>query len=287
MQALNTVTPKLNLLVAYPYLSKPFIKLIAENQQNIRFLLDSGAFTAQTLGKKISLDDYCRFIESLPFKPWRYFTLDVIGDPGQTLANYQKMLDRGFKPVPILTQGEDFSVMDDFWKTSDVVGIGGLVHVPLKAKQKFIYDVMQYAKGRRVHWLGFCNDQFVKYFRPYMCDSSAWRAAQRFGLMNIYLGLGRNTTLKKTELINKPSQEILNRIVSWGFDPYSLKILKNWHGNSALSNRINAASFVDKSCDYEKHLSVKLFLATAAECHGKVLIEAINRKVKLYDTHYF
>lgn len=62
-QELSTPIPKLNLLVAYPYMSQVKIDLIRQNSGVIRFLLDSGAFTAQQLGEKISLDEYCKFIE--------------------------------------------------------------------------------------------------------------------------------------------------------------------------------------------------------------------------------
>lgn len=150
------------------------------------------------------------------------------------MRNYEIMLSRGFKPVPILTQGESFSVMDEFWKTSDVVGVGGLVGVPLKEKQRFIYEVMKHANGRRVHWLGFVNDQFVKYFRPYMCDSSAFTGADRFGQLMIYAGNGRYRMLKKTDFSKKPDEAVLRKIICWGFNPYQLKSVKNWHGGEAL-----------------------------------------------------
>lgn len=277
---MSTFIPKLNLLVAYPYMTKSKIDLINQNQDNIRFLLDSGAFTAQTLGKKISLDEYCKFIESLPFEPWKYFTLDVIGDPEKTLRNYETMLSRGFKPVPILTQGESFSVMDEFWKTSDVVGVGGLVDVPLKKKQRFIYDVMKHANGRKVHWLGFTNDQFVKYFRPYMCDSSSFTSSLRYGMVNIYLGNGRSKAFQKSDFSKKPDEAILRKITSWGFNPYDLQYKKSWHGVRSLSGKVSACSYVEKSCDYEKNISVKLFLACATEHEMLNLIQAINQKVK-------
>ena len=277
---MSTFIPKLNLLVAYPYMTKSKIDLINQNQDNIRFLLDSGAFTAQTLGKKISLDEYCKFIESLPFEPWKYFTLDVIGDPEKTLRNYETMLSRGFKPVPILTQGESFSVMDEFWKTSDVVGVGGLVDVPLKKKQRFIYDVMKHANGRKVHWLGFTNDQFVKYFRPYMCDSSSFTSSLRYGMVNIYLGNGRSKAFQKSDFSKKPDEAILRKITSWGFNPYDLQYKKSWHGGRSLSGKVSACSYVEKSCDYEKNISVKLFLACATEHEMLNLIQAINQKVK-------
>ncbi len=80
---------KLSCLAAYPYMSPPTVDMLNRNKDNLRFLLDSGAFTAWKAGKPIALDDYCKFLDTLPFKPWRYFTLDVIGDPKNTLKNRQ------------------------------------------------------------------------------------------------------------------------------------------------------------------------------------------------------
>lgn len=119
--------PRLNVLVAYPYATPQVVEQLRQCGPDLRFLLDSGAFTAWKAGKPIELDDYCRFLEALPVKPWRYFALDVIGDPHGTMRNYEAMLRRGFSPVPIFTRGEDPSVLEDYYKTSDVVGIGGLV----------------------------------------------------------------------------------------------------------------------------------------------------------------
>ena len=97
---------KLNCLVAYPYCSPDLMgKMKRFPQDRLRFLLDCGAFTAWQTGKKIELDDYCKFVETCDPKPWRYFSLDVIGDAEKTAANFEKMLERGFKPVPRLGGG--------------------------------------------------------------------------------------------------------------------------------------------------------------------------------------
>ena len=87
-----------NVLVAYPYLCKMDVSTLSP-QEGVRLLVDCGAFTAYKSGKEIRLDDYCRFLESLPFKPFGYFSLDVIGDPDKTTRNYQIMLERVFKPI--------------------------------------------------------------------------------------------------------------------------------------------------------------------------------------------
>jgi len=162
------------------------VKLLQENRDNVRFLLDSGAFTAWKAGKPIALDDYCRFIESLPFESWRYFMLDVIGDPAATMRNYETMLKRGFNPIPIFTRGEDPSVLDDYYKTSDLVAIGGLVGTP--GNKGFVKGIMEKVGGRRVHWLGFFDCNFVKHYRPYSCDSSTWKVGATFKNFNVVDG---------------------------------------------------------------------------------------------------
>lgn len=108
-QELDTNTPRLNFLVAYPYCKPDVFEVLKNQTLPYRFLLDSGAFTAHNAGKVITLDDYCRFIEAMPIKPWRYFQLDVVGDPEKTARNYEKMLERGFTPVPVFTHNESLS----------------------------------------------------------------------------------------------------------------------------------------------------------------------------------
>ena len=77
----------MNVLMAYPYLTPPALKFWRDNQDSIDMLVDSGAFTAWKSGNPIQLDDYCRFLDGLEMKPWRYFALDVIGDPAATEKN--------------------------------------------------------------------------------------------------------------------------------------------------------------------------------------------------------
>lgn len=253
---------KANILVAYPYMTPPVIKTLRQNREHIRFLLDSGAFTAWKSGKPIELDEYCRFIEKLPFEPWRYFTLDVIGDPEGSMRNYEKMLSRGFKPVPIFTRGEDPSVLDDYYKTSDVVGIGGLVGT--KGNKAFVNGIMKHVGKRKVHWLGFTPIDFIKYYKPYMCDSSAWESGARYGTIRLYMGKGLFQSINKKDFEKKPSKKIIERIKRLGINPFSLKKLENWQGGPSVSRNLCAASGVSLSIDLEENLNVKFFNAAAA-----------------------
>ena len=107
---------RLNILVAYPYMNPQVIESLRRCGSWLRFTLDSGAFTAWKAGKPIELDDYCRFLEQLPIKPWRYFTLDVIGNPDGTLKNYEAA--GSWEHCPGRTSGTfPINVSDEVWVT--------------------------------------------------------------------------------------------------------------------------------------------------------------------------
>ena len=268
---------KLNCLVAYPYCSPDLMgKMKRFPQDRLRFLLDCGAFTAWQTGKKIELDDYCKFVETCDPKPWRYFSLDVIGDAEKTAANFEKMLERGFKPVPIYTPGEDKAAIEYFYSKSDVVGFGGINGFKGNKRKGYVNGIMTAAKGRRVHLLGFTNMDYIKAYKPYMCDSSSWEAGARFGAVNLYLGQGKFKLIKKTDFKNKFSDEIFNRIKWMGIDPYSMSKMKNWHGGNSLSRNLCARSGVAMSVDVERHTKTKLFLALATNLAFDLLANGFN-----------
>lgn len=249
--------PRLNILVAYPYATPQVVEQLRQCGPDIRFLLDSGAFTAWKAGKSIELDDYCRFLDDLPVKPWRYFVLDVIGDPHGSLRNYETMLARGFNPVPIFTRGEDPSVLEDYYKTSDVVGIGGLVGTA--NNRGFVRGIMRHVGDRRVHWLGFTVTEFLKAYRPYMCDSSGWDQS-RYGQIRFYLGKGNFCYVKRQNL-KKMAPKIKEIITSYGFSVESLYLASSWRGSGSPSEQINCASMVRACLDVEKNLGTKQFMA--------------------------
>lgn len=252
---------RLNVLVAYPYLNAPMLEALQSCGPQLRFLLDSGAFTAWKTGKPIQLDDYCRFLDTLPIKPWRYFLLDVIGDPEATLRNYETMLRRGYTPVPIFTRGEDPSVLEDFYKTSDVVGIGGLVGT--RGNKGFVRGIMKRIGARKVHWLGFANLDFLRVYRPYMCDSTAWANGERYGEIRLYMGRGRFKPVNRQHCAKKLDSAVLQRIRDLGVDPYSLASEQGWRGAHAPIRTLNARNGVALTVDVERHLGTRMFLAVS------------------------
>lgn len=267
---------KINFLVAYPYMNQRVIDALISRKNEIDFLLDSGAFTAWKAGKPIALDDYCKFIESLPIKPWRYFTLDVIGDPEASMKNYEIMIDRGFKPLPIFTRGENHEMLEKYYETSDVVGIGGLVGT--QKNKAFVNGIMKKVGKRKVHWLGFTSIDFIKTYKPYMCDSSSWSSGIRYGALSLYKGYGKFERVTKKQFLENPSDYIKELIKKHGINPQDLAFSEHWVnrlGTSALRTSCfrSWAMFQD---DVVKNTGTKFFLACASEQDIKSFFDAFD-----------
>jgi hypothetical protein len=238
------------------------IERLVKYSDHTRLLVDSGAFTAWKAGKKIELDDYCRFLESLPVKPWRYFTLDVIGDAAGTMKNYEEMLRRGFSPIPIFTRGEDPFVIEEYYKTSDVVGIGGLVGT--KGNKGFVKGIMSKVGERKVHWLGFTNISFIGHFRPFSCDSSSCTTAKRFGQIPIYLGRGNWKIISRNDVKDLWSQELDEVIHFYGLSRAQLMNDSAWRNDGTLEPaiiRLPTMSYIRYSREIARTFNTKYFLA--------------------------
>jgi hypothetical protein len=248
-------------------MSPQIIKILANlsDAGRLRFILDSGAFTAWKLGRPINLDDYCRMIDSLPFKPWRYFNLDVIGNPEATHRNYQTMLKRGFNPVPIFTRGESPDVLDDYYKTSDLVGIGGLVGT--YKNRGYVKWLMKAINNRPVHLLGFTDLQFLKHYRPYSCDSSTLEVGKRYGEFSVFdAEMARWVKITKADFIKRPPPELYDLIASYGVRPEELAMTKSWRGGINPAVTVCYKSHIRASTNYAAKLGVMYFMALANLC---------------------
>ena len=266
-----TPPPALNLLVSYPYMKPDVIKGLKACGPALRFLLDCGAYTAWSSGNPVNLDEYCRFLENPPVPLWRYFALDVIGDGDATLRNYETMLKRGFNPLPIFTPGDPLAVMDRYYETSDVVGVGGLN--ALGSGHNYVRTVYGHAAGRKLHLLGYATVGHIKALRPYMCDASTWEAGARFAQLNLYMGNGRMAVLDKSDFVTRPPAAVVERIRGYGYDPAALAKAAGWAGGYSVARRLCGVNMTALSIDVERNLGTKLFLA----CNTGVALNILRR----------
>lgn len=261
--------PKLNILVAYPYMSAGMERLLADHKDDVCLMVDSGAFTVHKAGATITLDEYCAFIRALPVEPWRYITLDVIGNTDKTLSNYNVMRERGFTPLPVLTRGQPISDIEGYYATSDLVCVGGFGDSPgRRVKAGRVQQIMEVAKGRKVHLLGYTNLLALRHFKPYSCDSSTWLAGQKFGTLCLYYG---NGIIQKRTYAQMQRGEMTEKDFdvarSFGYDLHDMKKLDNRIGGPAKSkmSALSIASWVACSIEYERVLGMKLFLAISSD----------------------
>jgi len=272
-----------NILVSYPYYKDNLEAEIIETSKNVetRFFLDSGAFTAWKSGNPVELDNYCRFLDSIKSKPWRYLALDVIGDPHKSMVNYEIMLKRGYTPVPIFTRGEDPSVIDELYKTTDVVAIGGLVGT--KKNKGFVKGIMPFFNGRNVHLLGFTNKSMIKTVKPYSCDSSVAHAASKFGNLQLFNKKnGEWVTCGRLDFSTRPSPELMELIRSYDIEPKDLAFNRNWKSCIGLGSNLNYRSHIRASIAYEKKLGVKYFIALPSQNHLKHIRAAYEKEILLW-----
>ena len=278
-------TPKLNILVAYPYFDKKVLTVLKaferENPGIIRLMIDSGAFTAYTTGKVIPLEEYLSFIDSVKesgIPIYKYYMLDVIGDPEATMENYKEMLKRGYDPMPVITFNETPESINEYYKTTDYISLGGLQFKSFKEQVRLIANFTKVIKDRKYHILGLTGGRIVKTFRPYSCDSSSFSMAARYGNLSFYKGMGKFETFNRTDFVNKPPQYLARAIANAGFKASDLAREKNWRGANSISRKLSARWALDYSIDCEKNISTKIFLATGGSEIGHIC-NAYRKKI--------
>jgi hypothetical protein len=266
-RASNPQRLPVSILTAYPYMTAGmFARLLAAGEE-VRWLLDSGAFTAWKSGKPIALDDYCRFLDCLPIQPFGYFMLDVIRDAEATLRNYETMLTRGFKPIPVITYGQSLDVLDEFYKHTPLVAFGGISDPRSRSATSStlrIERVMRAAKGRPIHLLGYTVFDDLKRFRPYSCDSTTWVNGQKYGEMIVYVGMGRVKRLRRHHFKKRPDDELIAHLRNFGVEPTELQRETAWRGGKCVTQRVTALSWIAYMMDIERNIGTRVFLACSS-----------------------
>lgn len=184
-----------NILESWHYVGKQ--KFVDEMRANgARVFLDSGAFSAFTLGVTLKVSDYCEYIQRnidiLRVEDGNLMAsvLDGIGDPLQTYRNQKEMEARGCKPLPCFHFGEDENYLEYYVKNYDYITIGGMVGKSVKQLStwldriwgKYLVDGSGRAKIK-VHAFGITSFKIMENYPWYSCDSSSWIQSTAFGVI--------------------------------------------------------------------------------------------------------
>ncbi len=173
-------------LESYHYIGKQtLVDRIRES--NDKVFLDSGAFSAFTLGKDINIVQYCDYIKRnldiirVDDGVIMASVLDGIGDPRKTWDNQWIMEKLGVTPLPCFHYGEDERYLEHYIANYPYITIGGMV--PISNPQLFHWLDRIWGKyltdgsGRpriKVHGFGLTSVPLMTRYPWYSVDSSSW-----------------------------------------------------------------------------------------------------------------
>lgn len=182
-----------HLLESYHYVHKQsFVDAIRNSGDKV--FIDSGAFSAYTLGVEIDLPTYCRYIQQNEDIIRRdegtlmASVLDGIGDPQLTYENQLAMERHGVRPLPCFHAGEDERYLEWYIKHYEYITLGGMVGASTKQLSiwldriwdKYLTD----GSGNprlKVHGFGITSVPLMETYPWHSCDSSSWIQAASFG----------------------------------------------------------------------------------------------------------
>ena len=188
-----------HILESWHYVGKQsFVDHMRSNGAKI--FLDSGAFSAYTLGVELSVAEYCNYITNnidiIRFEDGDMMAsvLDGIGDAQKTYRNQLEMEFRfkhaghQLRPLPCFHFGEDMRYLDHYVKNYDYITLGGMVGATTDQLRKWLEKVWEAhlldGSGRakiKVHGFGITSVPLMDEFDWYSCDSSSWIQSAAFG----------------------------------------------------------------------------------------------------------
>lgn len=265
------VIPPVRMLASYHYFKKKpgLIKSLIEKPYDI--LIDSGAFSAESSGKPIDIDEYCKFL--LETGAITYAGLDVIGNAAATRENIRYMREEyGLRPFPTFHLG---STLEDLEKLMEYpyIALGGLV---------FSKDIIQFCDRvwdyilknnprLRVHGFGLTNLDLMARYPWYSVDSSSYKSCRRFGRQNILWDGFQFETIAEEEY-----QDLL---IEMGYTHI-------WDGESvdAKGKRVLTISNNDKYHLYDFHSvqSYKLYAAHLGEVNKHKKFDYLTAQQSLF-----
>ncbi len=182
-----------HLLESYHYIGKQrFVEAIRKD--GFKVFLDSGAFSAYTLGIELNLPEYCEYIKR-NMDIWRVedgtvmaSVLDGIGDPLKTWQNQMWMESLGVRPLPCFHAGEDERYLEYYVQNYEYITLGGMVGSSSKQLciwldrmwDKYLTDGSGKPK-LKVHGFGITSIPIMSRYPWYSVDSSSWIQIAAFG----------------------------------------------------------------------------------------------------------
>ena len=152
------------------------------------WVLDSGAYSVLTSGRKIDLSEYIEVCKRLQVgrdssKLVEVFALDVIGDPERSARNVEIMVREGVRAIPTFHFGSQWSYLEELARKYEKIALGGLVargagghgtRLSCKMKLKWLEQCFARIWPKWIHGFGCCDRRLLKRLPFVSVDSTTW-----------------------------------------------------------------------------------------------------------------
>ena len=162
---------------------------------DVTLIMDSGAFSAWTLGKQITPADYAAWLKKWAGRYWFAFNLDVIGDEAGSYRQWMQLRDLGVNTVPVVHFGDQpDEVLARYLRQGDVprVAISGGAMRAANRGQVLAWQahVLRWLRDNapetRTHGLGVHLASQLARLPWDTIDSSTYTMAWRFARLGLY-----------------------------------------------------------------------------------------------------
>jgi hypothetical protein len=174
----NGIDTRPAVLISYAYLGP--VDLFEKTHRHWRYrelILDSGAWSAHTLGKEIRLHEYIAAAKRIKAADKRLrgiFTLDVIGDWRTSMKNTEAMWKAGLEVIPVYHHGEPWDVLVGMARDYPKIAIGGIAKHHFAVKYKFAEQCFARVWPKPIHGLGYGAEEFLSKFPFHSVDAASW-----------------------------------------------------------------------------------------------------------------
>lgn len=274
-----------NILESWHYVGKQqYVDAMRANNKKI--FLDSGAFSAYTLGVTLKVEDYVDYIQRnrdilrVEDGALMASVLDGIGDADQTWRNQMHMEHLGVRPLPCFHFGEPIEALHWYVKNYEYITLGGMVGATTNQLRKWLEGVWEEAlldgSGRakiKVHGFGITSRPLMEEFDWYSCDSSSWVQSASFGSIETPrwgpIAISDKSPSRHTAnqhlrtLPPEQAQVIIDDITANGFDPERLSVeyRARFAYNLWAYGQINELMNVNRRTNYLQGKAQDLFRA--------------------------
>lgn len=183
---------------SYPALlvSFVYIKTFFHNRHRYAYrdwALDSGAFSARSLGVEINLQEYidlCKRLRGEDPTLRDIFALDVIGDWRATMKNTEAMWRKGIEAIPCYHLADnDWGVLKGMARDYPKIAIGGMADLRGNLKRRFVEQCFARVWPKKMHGFGCSSETMVMSFPWHSVDATNWEIAPcKFGTWRAFGG---------------------------------------------------------------------------------------------------